>query len=426
MLSRSAVVFASALVVWAAIAAPRCVAAPAPAADLAESFGTDPRANASWSLSGTWTWDPAAKTLVSARGVVSEGRWLPGRHYAGTLSARVKLNAGPPRKPPSASLLFAVDPETGASRWVRITAGAPGSVVLGQTGDIAGTAARTIKTVRVSVPARQWLNLSVAVGAGGTVTVKLGTRKLFAVAAGPLSPGTVGVVAASSAVAFDSVAFVGAPDLEPCAECHAGQEAGAPARDVFRYWDGSWWSGNRGGTPGAQHGGHGDPGGRAATGCTGAAGCHDLRQPAPGDHRNGVYEPGGAATANPFHLRAGYVAAAAPNPWTVATTFDTYCYTACHKAAGVKFMRHGPVDGTRPYLQLGQKGTNPDGALVPEGAPLDHDLSALASPGRPVFAPCVTCHDPHGSPEPDTTLDSNRMVRLGYRTSNELCLSCHQ
>ena len=62
------------------------------------------------------------------------------------------------------------------------------------------------------------------------------------------------------------------------------------------------------------------------------------------------------------------------------------------------------------------------------GIPMDNDLNTDASPTG-AYAPCVSCHDPHGtSPLIPPTMDhpeSNAMLRYKYtRDSNELCSKC--
>jgi cytochrome c553 len=407
-------------------ASPVRAAAPAPAADLNESFAVDPRTAGNWTFSGPLTWDSLGRTMVSATSAAATAVWAPGRYYAGTFSARVKLVSGRPGAPVKASLIFALDPATGANRWVSLTAGAPGTLVLGQSGTIRGSAARTIKTAHPNLPRNTWLKLTLAIDGAGKATVTLGATKLFTVAAGPLAPGAVGFSAARSKVAFGALTFTGNPDAEPCAECHAGQGGQPLAPNVYAFWDGSWWNATQGGSPTAQHGGHGDPGGQPASTCAGATGCHDLRQPVPDTHRNGVLEGVGAPSANTFHLRTGFVNAAPAAAPDVALAFDGFCYTACHQAARVADMRMVPASRTILYTQLGLKGTDPTGGGIPAGFPLDQDITAAAGSGEPLFAVCVTCHDPHGTGTVDQTFGSNHMLRLPWLERGTLCRICHR
>jgi hypothetical protein len=150
-----------------------------------------------------------------------------------------------------------------------------------------------------------------------------------------------------------------------------------------------------------------------------------MRLPRPGDHRNGVFEPRENLTKNPWHLRAAFINPNPVNAWDVQMTFDDTCATACHEGYGISDMRHKGVSHGRDYLQLGYGLTDPTGGTVPEGFPLDTDLTSNASSGTPIFGTCVTCHDPHGTGTADTTNGSNHMVRADYATKSDLCVACH-
>ncbi len=415
------VVLTAALAAASGFASPPAAAAPPPAADLVETFSADPRRNLSWAFTSSWTWDAANGAVVSPTTASATARWAPGLYYTGTLVARVKLVSAPRGSKANASIVFAADPLTGAFRWVKLTAGAPGSVALGQTGTIGTGGTRVIKTVRRNVPLKTWLDLTVTVGIGGRVTVKLGTTTLFTVAAAPLASGRVGLAASRTKASFNSVVFRGNPDAEPCRECHAGQAT--PAPDVYRLWNGTWWDANMSGSPTVQQGGHGDPGGKPASTCTGTTGCHDLRQPTPGDHRNGILEPGERTTRNSYHLRAGFIDTTPSQAGDVQLTFDNYCFIACHRAAGVINHRH--TTKSPYYVQFGHNLSDAEAGAVPAGFPLDHHLTSATSPTRPIFAPCVACHNPHGTDMPDTSKASNHMVRLRYSSTSELCGICH-
>ena len=56
--------------------------------------------------------------------------------------------------------------------------------------------------------------------------------------------------------------------------------------------------------------------------------------------------------------------------------------------------------------------------------PVDRDLNTAAA-GAPFYAPCVTCHDPHGTTLVETTRTSNRMVRDKWTEPPTLCNTCH-
>ncbi|MBI5486328.1 MAG: hypothetical protein HY905_03240, partial [Deltaproteobacteria bacterium] len=54
------------------------------------------------------------------------------------------------------------------------------------------------------------------------------------------------------------------------------------------------------------------------------------------------------------------------------------------------------------------------------------DLTTLANGGAD-YAPCVACHDPHGTGTVEVTRTTNRMVRDPWiDPPAPLCLGCHQ
>jgi hypothetical protein len=183
------------------------------------------------------------------------------------------------------------------------------------------------------------------------------------------------------------------------------------------YWDGTWWDRVTEGSPGVQQGGHGDPGGKAATTCDGRTGCHDLRQSG-WSHRNGILEGPGNPTRNTYHLRREFINTDTAYPWNQAGTFNAGCSTLCHPAA-----RRSPcVKGTR-LLQFGRAFTPPDGDLV--AYPIDDAMSSWAETDEPDFPVCATCHDPHGTGTRDSNGRSNSMLRDNYRFTSTLCVTCH-
>jgi len=398
----------------------------APTGDLAERFQEDPATAGGWKVSRGWTWVEASHALKSSSAVGrASATWVARDHYAGELTVRFKLLRGRPGRQARARAVFARNPETGAYRYVQVTAGSPGTVVLGQAKRIGRRSGGTVRAVRVDVRPRAWHELAVVFDGKARVTVRLDGREVLTETVRPLAPGQVGFASVASRVVVDAVDFVARPDGEPCMQCHAGQADQPLAADVSRYWDGSWWDANMGGGNAQQQGGHGDPDGLFAMGCTGGAGCHDLRLPQPGDHRNGALEAGAFVTPNPKHLRAAFIEQSPTSAWDVQMTFDDACATLCHAGYGIADMRHYGVSSGRSYLQLGYGLTDALGGAIPADIPVDSDLTSSASPGPPIFATCVTCHDPHGSGVTDTTRGSNHMVRRGYTTSSELCALCH-
>jgi hypothetical protein len=255
-------------------------------------------------------------------------------------------------------------------------------------------------------------------------------------------PGPAGNPGDCSQCHKHTTGFAGAApvDFSDCVRCHDGSDPKAPnvingplpGSDGLSY---NWY-----GTDGSkQDGGHGDPEGRDATVpkpvCTD---CHDLSQP-PGDlHGNGVHESiwdNTTRNENTAHLKAAFFTRFTPlqpGPWSIQVSFDKYCLYQCHVAARVPwYFHHGSTKVTDPNhwaVEMGKGGTTRDGDAVPY--PLDKDLNDNAS-GSPFYAPCVSCHDPHG-----TTLvpqgpsiskrPSNRMLRDNWNVPNTLCLGpCH-
>ena len=61
--------------------------------------------------------------------------------------------------------------------------------------------------------------------------------------------------------------------------------------------------------------------------------------------------------------------------------------------------------------------------------PIDTDISTNASTTEPDYAPCISCHDPHGTNTPDhhgsATTQSNFMLRYTWISNSDLCIVCH-
>jgi hypothetical protein len=405
-----------------------------PTGDIVERFGADPlKADSQgkfppWFASGSWRWEPQGTTLSSKGQGMGSLLWMPGSHFTGTLKLRFRLGSGQSR----ARLLFAYDPASGAHRWAEVAAGSPGRISVGQTGAIRGSAAGVIQVWRAPVAAGVWQELGLLIAPDKSVTVTLGGAQLFRAAAAPLAPGMVGFASIGGSVAFDEFSFTANPDGEPCRECHAGQPTQPLAANVYTYWDGRWWDANMNGNSRVQEGGHGDPGGKPAVGCTGANGCHEMRQPSLTGHRNGIREGRAHQSVNSYHLRTGFIVGIAEHPWDAQVFFDNYCATACHPGAGVLAMTHAsdafPAEGA---VQFGTDMTWSDGESL--SIPVDSDITRRATPAAPDFAPCISCHDPHGSAsakvsDPDRGIrPSNRMLRADYTIqSSRLCSLCHR
>lgn len=386
-----------------------------PTGDLVERFFTDPRTDPSWHVSGAWRWDAAATALVSEGAGVGDLLRTGASHFTGTVAIRLKLAPGSDGATPAARVHFAFDPASGAHRWLEVRAGNPGRLLLGQTGVLGGSPEGGIQSWRTPVTTGAWHEISVRITANKAVQVTLDARSVFTAAAAPLVPGLVGFGARGGVVTVDTFTFIADPDGEPCRECHAGQAAEPLAANVYTYWDGRWWDATYNGSGSVQQGGHGDPGGRAANTCTRTTGCHDLRLPSPGDHRNGMREGrpsrGAQRSVNPYHLRSGYIVEQPLHPWSVQVAFDNYCYNACHSVISVQNHRHEtdsrPADANYRSVEFGTHLTVADGESL--GVFVDSDLSSRAIPAEPDYAPCVSCHDPHGTGAPATS--RNRMLR---------------
>jgi hypothetical protein len=221
-------------------------------------------------------------------------------------------------------------------------------------------------------------------------------------------------------------------------------------------WDGTYWNTQVVNDSSAQHGGHGDPGGKEAgnakltPSCTD---CHNVNDP-PGTHLNGVYNSAGTeknridgtvnvrlkgnATSNTSHLKSEFFTAyppVGPGGWSQQVYMDNYCYNKCHLAQGVKDMRHDndttTTDTNHWSVQMGTHLTKSAATAIQAiPYPFDRDLTTNAL-GPTYYAPCSACHDPHGSTNQNHngTTGSNHMVRDDWTNSNggtdALCKNCH-
>jgi len=220
----------------------------------------------------------------------------------------------------------------------------------------------------------------------------------------------------------------------------------------LRVWEGEWWDVRQGGNDSTQQGGHGDPDGVEAGNASltpTCLECHDTSLPAD-THLNGVYNsvgselPRGSSntgwpvacadptprakanpTANTSHLLPGFFSGASGNNYTWQVAMDNYCYNQCHAANGVKVMTH--ERDSVPAAGAVQLGTHLSLDTVPYI--MDSDLASGAA-GLPNFAPCVSCHNPHGSLSTDTKGSgpgaTNRMVIDEFQGgTSTLCKTCH-
>ena len=202
------------------------------------------------------------------------------------------------------------------------------------------------------------------------------------------------------------------------------------APNVMKYWDGSWWDTTNGGSDTKQQGGHGDPDHFAAIQCVD---CHDIALP-PGTHMDGIYNSiwgnnSGTRNGNTAHLKASFIGGTASA--SVQVTIDAACW-GCHSTiGGIVNMRHErdgiPAAGA---VQFGTHLTRSNGDALPipplDGMtrtifswpgpyPVDQDISTNAS-GSTYFAPCITCHDPHGTGAPAKTLPQRARTTCSVTT----------
>jgi predicted CxxxxCH...CXXCH cytochrome family protein len=211
-----------------------------------------------------------------------------------------------------------------------------------------------------------------------------------------------------------------------CMNCHNGSTTGP---NVMTYWFGS--------NATKQDGGHGDPEGRDGAGPVPVcADCHDPSIPA-GTHLDGTYNSltnNSTRNANTSHLKAEYFVRSSPpsipvsaGTWSTQVYFDNYCAEKCHTAKGVPAMTHErdtlAADGNHWSVEFGTHMTTSDGDSIIY--PVDADLNTGANAADVDYAPCISCHDPHGTGVVEPTKSSNRMVRDSWITAPTLCNVCH-
>jgi hypothetical protein len=143
--------------------------------------------------------------------------------------------------------------------------------------------------------------------------------------------------------------------------------------------------------------------------------CHNLKSPSPGTHMNGLFEtysypgsPFGGPNTNTSHLGSKFFGQVTDEEdWQV--NFDNACYrnARCHRDPPRLGHRHvlSHGDGVVRFGQSDPKQVRPEPYWTPWTI---KDISTDAPPGSQHYAPCVSCHDPHGV---DTT---------GYSTCTEL------
>jgi hypothetical protein len=220
-----------------------------------------------------------------------------------------------------------------------------------------------------------------------------------------------------------------------CEGCHDGSVALAPnIIDGTAPWNAAVSYNWYGSTAAVQDGGHGDADGQPEVACTD---CHDTSQPPGNFHGDGTYQSVWDNTnrnANTAHLKAEFFTRSAPpavpvgsGAWDVQVYFDNYCALQCHPGASVPDMRHEQdtlvSDNNHWSVEFGTHLTYAGGDA--RNIPIDVDLNTNAAGGAD-YAPCVACHDPHGTTVNEPSKTSNRMVRDQWLTpSAVLCAYCH-
>jgi hypothetical protein len=219
-----------------------------------------------------------------------------------------------------------------------------------------------------------------------------------------------------------------------CENCHDGSQP--PAPNVMTYWAGSDGS--------KQDGGHGDPQGLDRATPPGCVDCHDISQPA-GAHGDGTLQSftNGNLNSNTSHLKAEFFDTARSSPpppvgngtWSVQVAFDNYCAYRCHTdtatwvTSAVPEMRHErdtlATDANHWSVEFGTHLTISDATALPANYPFDAELNTNANAADVDYAPCVSCHDPHGTGVVEPTKSSNRMVRDNWISPYTLCNRCH-
>ncbi|HEY6000738.1 MAG TPA: Ig-like domain-containing protein [bacterium] len=156
--------------------------------------------------------------------------------------------------------------------------------------------------------------------------------------------------------------------------------------------------------------------------------CHDVSIPA-GTHMDGVLnsvELKQNINQNTAHLNASYIGASTPD-WSVQLTFDNGCAYQCHTQTSSHRHKFAP-NPTPGVVRFGFSGSvlNGQGVVYP----IDVHLSTNA-PSWPAdgvtnwdYAPCISCHNPHGTNTFDGSYPDNVMLR--DERSETLCRQCHQ
>jgi hypothetical protein len=156
--------------------------------------------------------------------------------------------------------------------------------------------------------------------------------------------------------------------------------------------------------------------------------CHDLSQPT-GAHLdgtlNGRITPTDTRTTNSFHLLTSFVSSSTSGS-VVQDTFDNYCWTACHSGKTTDMRHLAAGDPATNYAEFGTHASfSAPSNTPPPNIFYDKNIKNLALV-TPNYAPCISCHDPHGtnisSPRADL---NNKMVIYRWASPATLCSKCH-
>jgi hypothetical protein len=409
-----------------------------------EDFYDGPPSSRGWVLKGEWRWNREEDRLDVANNGYATALWKKASLRDGFLRVAFRLVPGEsPRA--RVGLFFACAPDGASRRFVAVVPGRQAKVVVGQEGRIGDVPQDlNLASAAVALAEERWYRLTVAIRPRGGLDVYLegGNQpraRLLTVPGLPPARGRAGIFANNLEASFDDFAYF--PTREDgamkCLHCHAGYPPAdkALAPDVMTYWDGSWWDAQMGGGRRAQQGGHGDPDGLERGNpdlLPVCQDCHDITDPE-GTHDDGILSSalrGINRNGNTAHLRSYYFGAES-QPYDVQVNFDRGCWERCHRGLGLRNHRHSQGD---TIVRFGLHGSISDADTLPGTIPypVDSDLTTRASTADPDFAPCVSCHDPHGTGVSDVRgggtgpAKKNAMLRDTWWSSpNTLCKNCH-
>jgi predicted CXXCH cytochrome family protein len=159
--------------------------------------------------------------------------------------------------------------------------------------------------------------------------------------------------------------------------------------------------------------------------------CHNIANPS-GTHLDGVLnsvELKQNINGNTAHLNTSWIGASSPD-YSVQLTLDNACALQCHSSSGRHRHSNQETDPAYGVVRFGRKGSVLDGQAI--AYPIDVYISTNA-PSAPAdgtanfdYAPCISCHNPHGTNIVEPSKDTNRMLRDLWVDPETLCLKCHK